>query len=345
MPNRLSNPPADVTIVQSHRGLFGREMLTALLVAVVAIATWILVWKTLPDGLESNQQAAYRVETRLKEMEIDFIDVGQGDSIFIRTPNGRTILIDAGSAKNQYASFDAGEHAILPFLRVRGITRIDSMVMTHPHADHFGGMQSLISEIEIGEYLDPGMDHPVPSYFKLLQTIQQTGIKYREVRAPENLQWDPDILVQVLWPEKGFSTENPNDISIVLRIVYGDVVYLLAGDVETDVEGVLNLYGPQLRTTVLKVPHHGSDTSSSQGFLETIVPRLAVISVGFNNRFDHPKDEILTRYEKLNVPVLRTDRAGTIRTMTDGRVVEVNPELGDPFEIYPFPPLPPGEDS
>ncbi|MBN1880472.1 MBL fold metallo-hydrolase [bacterium] len=344
MRNNHTDIRNNVTIVPVRHGLFSREWLVVLLVALTAIATWTIVWK-VPSQRTEKQQAVYKVEKRVKELEIVFLDVGQGDSIFIRTPNGRTVLVDAGSAKNQYAAFDAGEHAILPFLRTRGINRIDTLVMTHPHADHFGGMQSLLDSIEFGEYLDPGMDHPVPSYFTLLETIQKKGILYREVKAPQILDWDPEMFIQVLWPEKGFRTENPNDISIVLRIVYGDIVYLLAGDVEADVESVLNLYGNQMRTTVLKVPHHGSNTSSSLNFLENIVPRLAVISVGYNNRFDHPKAEILTRYEKMNIPVLRTDRVGTIRTMTDGKVVRVFPELGGPFEIFPFPSEPPMESS
>ncbi len=239
----------DVTIVPVHSGIFSREWLVGLAVVVAATATWTAVWKaTGTDPV--TPQAIYSIEKKVKDLEVVFLDVGQGDSIFIRTPDDHTVLIDAGSAKNRYAAFDAGEHAILPYLKSRNCNRIDTLVMTHPHADHFGGMQSLLNAVEIGEYLDPGMNNPVPSYFTLLEMIKEKEIVYREVQAPQTLAWDPEILVQVLWPEKGFATENPNDISIVLRLVYGDVVYLLAGDVEADIESVLNLYGPQLRTTV-----------------------------------------------------------------------------------------------
>lgn len=311
-----------------------------MLVLLAALAAWIPVWHFDHAG-SPDEKPLYRHQQKLKELEVTFLDVRQGDSIFIRTPNGRVILIDAGQGASQYVSYDAGKHTILPFLAERGITRIDTLVMTHPHSDHYGGMTAVVESMEIGDFLDPGMDHPAPSYLSLLETILEKKIAYHEISAPMTLDWDPDILVQVLWPEKGFTTQNPNDISIVIRLAYGDVVYFLAGDIETDVESVINLYEDQLRTTILKVPHHGSDTSSSHGFLEYTVPRLALISVGHNNRFDHPSGDILTRYEKLDIPIMRTDRHGTIRTITDGKVVHVHPELGMSFDIYPFPSIPP----
>lgn len=342
MQNDVTYPNRNVTIVPAPKRFFRTEWFVVLLVFLTAATVWALVWHLLKRAPNSDKPL-YHEQQKLKELEVVFLDVRQGDSIFIRTPNGRTILIDAGQGASQYVYYDAGKHTILPFLEKQGITRIDTLVMTHPHADHYGGMPAIVDAIEIGEYLDPGMDHPAPSYLALLESILAKGIPYREITAPSILDWDSEILVQVLWPEKGFATLNPNDISIVIRLVYGDVVYLFAGDVEADVESVLNLYEDQLRTTVLKVPHHGSDTSSSLGFLEYVVPRLAVISVGYNNRFNHPVSDILTRYEKLDVPVLRTDRRGTIRTITDGKVVRVYPELGNAFEIFPFPSVFSGE--
>ncbi|HPQ41378.1 MAG TPA: ComEC/Rec2 family competence protein [bacterium] len=329
----------DVTIVPARPGLFSREWLTVLIVVLAAAAAWIIAWKQI-DGTAA-EQPAYQVAQRIKELEVTFIDVGQGDSSFIRMPNGRTILVDAGPSKGMYSTYDAGEQAVIPFLQQKGIARIDTLMMTHPHADHYGGMQALLnSGIEIGEFLDPGMDHPTQSYRTLLETVGRLGIPFREIRAPNTLNWDSDVLVQVIWPEEGFSADNPNNASIVFRLVYGDVVYLFAGDAEAVVEGVLNAYGPGLRTTVLKVPHHGSDTSSTRSFMEYVIPRLAVISVGNNNRFNHPNPDIMDRYDRMNIPVLRTDKSGTITTKSDGTVVRVTPEMGAPFEIYPFPPAP-----
>jgi competence protein ComEC len=333
----------DVTIVPVRRGRFPVEWLTIALVVLVAAAAWGLVWHLTPAGDTSAREPLYQPQELLKELEVIFLDVRQGDATLVITPNGHVALIDAGQGKTQFTHYDAGIQTIMPYLARRGIDRIDTMVMTHPHADHYGGMISIASAMKVGEYLDPGMDHTAPTYLALLETIEQQQITYREIAAPMILDWDPDILVQVIWPEEGFATTNPNDVSIVLRIVYGDVVYLLPGDVETEVESVLSLYGSDLRTTVLKVPHHGSNTSSSRRFLETIVPRLAVISVGYQNRFDHPKDDIVNRYERMEIPIVRTDRHGTIRTVTDGKTVNIHPELGSAFTIYPFPGIPPEE--
>jgi len=330
----------DVTIVPIKPGIFSREWLIVLLVIALAVSIWTIVWKQTNSSLPGKN--IYQVSKRLKEIEITFLDVGQGDSCFIVTPNGRKILIDAGPSGGIYSNYDAGKQVVIPYLQNRGIKKIDTLMMTHPHGDHYGGMHALLaSGIKIGEYLDPGMNHPSKSYMKLLMTIRDMQIPYKEIRAPKVLNWDPDIFIQILWPEKDYITTNPNNASIVMRIVYGDVVYHLSGDAEADIERLLNAYGPAMRTTILKVSHHGSKTSSSRSFLENITPRLAIFSVGHNNRFGHPHKEILELFEKMNIPILRTDKNGTIRTISDSKVVRVIPELGSPFEIFPFPQLAP----
>lgn len=332
----------DVTIVPIKSSVFNREWITVTVVICAAMATWLFFWNQTESS--TLDEPVYTIQEKLKELEVVFLDVGQGDCCFIRTPNGHTALIDSGANSGKYSRYDAGRQTVLPFLKRKGISRIDSLVMTHPHADHYGGMMSLLdSDIQIGEYLDPGMDHPTQLYRDLLGMILQRNIQYRETKAPGVLHWDPEILVQVLWPEAGFKPENPNNASIVLRIVYGDVVYMLTGDIEEPVESQLNAYGSALRTTVVKVPHHGSNTSSTRRFLENLTPRIAVISVGHNNRFNHPQKDVVELYDKLNVPVLRTDRTGTITTKTDGKVVRVSPELGASFDIFPFPPPAPDE--
>ncbi|MCD4653520.1 MBL fold metallo-hydrolase, partial [bacterium] len=288
----------DVTIVPTKQGLFSKEWLIVLIVVLLAASAWTIAWKQTDSA--TAEKMVYRVEERIKELRVTFLDVGQGDSSFILTPGGHSILIDAGPGQGMYSNYDAGKQAVIPFLRKIGITKIDTLVMTHPHADHYGGMHSLLeSGIEIGEYLDPGMDHPSRSYRKLLATIGKQEIPYKEIHAPLVLNWDPEIFVQVLWPEKGYFTKNPNNASIVLRLVYGDVVYNFSGDAEDEIEGRLNAYGPAMRTTVLKVPHHGSKTSSTRTFMENITPRLAIFSVGVNNRFNHPNKDILDLYDKL----------------------------------------------
>jgi len=269
---------------------------------------------------------------------VTFLDVGQGDSAFVRTPGGHTILIDAGPGKGKYSRYDAGERVVVPFLKSRGIRRIDTLLMTHPHADHYGGMIPVINAVEVGEFLDPGLDHPTEAYVKVLKMVEKKKIPFKIIRAPRVLTWDPDMLVQILWPDpEGYVPTDPNNNSIVVRLVYGDVVYLLTGDVEKLVEEQLYTYRNQLRTTVLKIPHHGSNTSSTRRILEFINPRLGVISLAMNNKFGFPDEDVLARYKSMEIPVLRTDRSGTIKTLSNGKRVRVMPELGTPFTIYPFP--------
>lgn len=277
-----------------------------------------------------------------RELEVTFLDVGQGDSVFIRTPSGKLILIDAGPGKGEYSRFDAGERVVVPFLKRQNIKRIDTLIMTHPHADHYGGMFAVLKEIEVGEFLDPGLAYPSELYEDLLELIDKKNIPYRLTHAPATLDWDPSILVQVLWPEKDFvESANPNNVSITLRIVHGDIVYLLTGDIEAEIETHLYAYQKGLRTTILKVPHHGSDTSSTQRFLEYVRPRLAVFPLGINNKFGFPEQKITERYRNLEIQMHRTDLAGTLRTFSDGKRVKAQPDKNAPFTIYPFPAEPP----
>jgi competence protein ComEC len=299
-----------------------------------AVIVW--VWKH-PSPKEHHLPVQYRAAAQ-GEMEVTFLDVGEGDSAFIRTPNGHTILVDAGPGKGKYSSFDAGERVVVPFLKKNGVTRIDTIVMTHPHADHYGGIIPVLKAVEVGEFLDPGLDFPARGYERLLLELKKRKIKYRIIHAPKILKWDPSIFVQVLWPEPGPQLPgDPNNNSIVFRMSYGDVVYLFTGDMELPVEEQLYAYGHGLRTTVFKIPHHGSNTSSTRRLLELMQPRLAVMSVGYRNRFGHPDQEVIDRLKEMGIRLLRTDRNRTIRTFCDGKRVRVIPGFGDPFTIYPYP--------
>ncbi len=327
-----------VAMVPHHRAI--REWI--LTVVLLSAGCLILIAAGYRQYIAKNAPGGYSKTGTAPELEVTFLDVGQGDSIFIRTPSGRVVLVDAGPGKGEYSRFDAGERVVVPFLKRMGIRKIDTLVMTHPHADHYGGMFALLGKFEIGEFLDPGQPYPSELYESLLDKLDQLGIPYRLTRAPSTLDWDPSMLVQVLWPEEGhLENANPNNVSIVLRIVHGNNVYLLTGDIEMEIEMQLNAYQTGLRSTVLKIPHHGSTTSSSQRFLEYVRPRFAVMQLGINNRFGFPERAITERYRSLEIPVHRTDLTGTARTFSDGNRIKVQPEKGTPFTIHPFPSEPP----
>ena len=143
MQNNVTNLDRNVTIVPAPKRFFRTEWFIVLLVLLIATMVWVLVWHLYKRDPISDHPL-YHEQQKLKELEVVFLDVRQGDSIFIRTPNGRTILIDAGQGASQYVFYDAGKHTILSFLQKQGISRIDTLVMTHPHADHYGGMPAIV---------------------------------------------------------------------------------------------------------------------------------------------------------------------------------------------------------
>ncbi len=269
------------------------------------------------------QSAAPGVPTG-KEMYVYFLDVGQGDSIFIHTPNGKNILIDAGPVDE---GFDAGKEIVLPFLRKKNVKRIDTIVASHAHGDHIGGLPSIMEELPVGEVLDTGFVYPSPFYEKFLKTINAKKIPYRIVQKDDVLKWDPDLSVKVLSPRRGHFFEDPNNNSIVIRMVYKNMSFMFAGDAEdlAEYEIISNYKKSDLASVILKVPHHGSHTSSTDVFLEAVQPEVGVIMAGRFNRFHLPNKAILKRYADYGIELHRTDTEGTIFITTDGETYALKP--------------------
>lgn len=260
-------------------------------------------------------------------MEIAFLDVGQGDAIAIRTPAGRWVLVDAGERDGEW---DAGERRVLPFLRARGVTRLEAMVLTHPHADHIGGAAAVMRAMPVARLLEPGMPYGSPMYLETLETAVEHRVEWLAARRDRVLSVD-GVTFSVLWPTEAslHAPADVNDISAVILLRYGEFSALLTGDAPSEVEEQLVArHGPALRVDVLKAGHHGSRTASSDALLETARPELAVISCGVRNKYRHPHAEAMGRLRSHHVPVARTDRDGTV-------LVEVEPggeqwSRGDP---------------
>ncbi|GAH88760.1 unnamed protein product, partial [marine sediment metagenome] len=200
-------------------------------------------------------------------LKVTFLDVGQGDSIFIQFPDKKNMLIDGGDGR-----FD-----ILPsYLWDEGIRRIDYLVLTHPHADHVTGLINVLSSFKVGEVWDSGQKFPSPEYEKFLRIIDDKRIPYKIVRAGERLSIAPGIGIDILHPQEKFlkgGGSEPNNNSIVIRLFYKRVAFLFTGDIEKEAEEFLERkYGTQLHSTILKVPHQGSRTSSTLKFLEKVSP-------------------------------------------------------------------------
>ena len=251
---------------------------------------------TLPDG----------------RLHVAFLDVGQGDAILITTPSGRQILVDGGPSPAAVLQ-GLGQH--MPFWD----RSLDVVVNTHPEADHLSGLPEVLGRYQVSQILLPDVKSDTPLYATWEAAIAAEGARVMAARAGTRLASTDGVSVQVLHPGQIQASDHLNNHSVVLRITLGQLSFLLPGDVEAGVEEGLLTHGSQLRATVLKAPHHGSHTSSSEPFLEAVDPQVAVISVGADNRFGHPAAAVLSRYAEHNIPVMRTDELGTIEFITDGK--------------------------
>ena len=245
-------------------------------------------------------------------VEIHGIDVGQGDAIAIRSPADRWLLVDAGVATETY---DAGARVVVPYLSRQGVRRLEGMILTHPDADHMGGAGAVITSLRPRWVLDPGMTAPKSGYLDLLRTAAGRGLTWGVARRGMAMDVD-GVLVELLYPAGTVVSEDANDGSVVLRVIYGEFQALLTGDAPASVERTLvRFYGRRLEADVLKVGHHGSSTSTTPELLHATGVKLAVISAGRRNRYGHPHRRVVSRLEKAGVAVARTDQHGSIVVM------------------------------
>lgn len=243
-----------------------------------------------------------------------FIDVGQGDANFIELPNGETMLIDAG--------IQSSGDDIIEYIENLGYTDIDYVVSTHPHADHIGGMALVIEAFNVENIYMPKAVSTSKTYENLLETIQNRGLSIKTGRAGVEILNTDDLNIILLAPTKESYT-NLNNYSIVLKITYGDVSFVYTGDAEE--ESLEEITG-DLKADVLKVGHHGSNTSTTKSFLEQVKPEYAIISVGAKNSYGHPNSSTLELLEEYTNNIYRTDINGTVIIRSDGVNIEVEKE-------------------
>lgn len=251
-------------------------------------------------------------------LALEVLDVGQGDCLVVHSPAGRIWLVDAGGSFDR--PFDFGETIVGPHLWDRGVTRIERVLLTHPHPDHVGGAPFLVRGFDVGEV----WEGPAPAhdaiYAALDRQLRQLGASRRTVLAGVGGDWD-GVRFDVLNPPPPGPppARTRNDDSLVVRLQFGDVQLLLTGDIEGSAERRLGVGA----ATILKVPHHGSRTSSTPAFLAAVAPRVAIVSVGYRSLFGHPHPEVVERYLRSGVRLFRTDEDGSVSVSTDGRSVWV----------------------
>ncbi|MDQ7844371.1 MAG: DNA internalization-related competence protein ComEC/Rec2 [Armatimonadota bacterium] len=300
-----------VGVVEWRRGRLAvrRPMALAVLLGVVALSLWA---RALPTG---------------DRLQVAVLDVGQGDAILLRGPSGRTVLIDGGGeVEGHPTGYDVGARRVVPALRRLGVRAIDVVVLSHPHEDHVGGLVAVLQNFRVGLVLDSGLPHPAPSYARLLELVRSRRIPYRLARRGLRLDLGDGVLLAVLLPQDPLivgSGADPNLNSVVLRLTYRRVAALFTGDMEALNELELLDRGDELRSAILKVAHHGSDTSTTEAFVDAVRPALALISVGVVNPFGHPHRRTLETLEEWGAQIFRTDRDGAILIQTDGARVAV----------------------
>jgi competence protein ComEC len=242
--------------------------------------------------------------------ELLVIDVGQGDAIAVRSPRGRWLLVDTGT---EGRGSDPGEHPVVRALRARGVRRLEALVLTHAHLDHIGGAQAVLASFDVGAVYDPSQAAPSGEFFEVLEAAERLGIPWRAARAGGRLDLD-GLQVTFLWPVATAASDlDPNETSVVLRVSYGEWDALLTGDQYKAVER--SLADELADIEVLKVGHHGSDTSTDSLLVERAQPELALVSVGRGNRYGHPDPDVLARLEGSGARVLRTDLEGSITVL------------------------------
>ena len=241
-------------------------------------------------------------------LTVTVLDVGQGEAVLIEGPDGNRVLVDAGPSEDAIA---AALGRNLPFHD----RRVDLTVLTHPQADHFGGLPAVLERYDVGSVLASPIESDSPAYRSARDSIREAAVPYREAAPGEAVDLGGGARLYVVSaPARG---ADPNEASVVLRLVMGRASFLLTGDIGEKREAALVRSGADLRAVVYKVPHHGSSTSSSPAFLAAVDPLVDVISVGAHNSFGHPSGDVIARLD--GDAVFRTDRDGDISVSTDGR--------------------------
>lgn len=248
---------------------------------------------------------------------ISFLDVGQGDAIFIQTPNGKNILIDGGP-----------EDRVIDELKkvFQGdIRHIDILVITNPDMDHINGFSYILDEYSVSSVLEPGTRSTTPTYKNLIKKIKNKNIPllsgYKDMKIV--LDQEKDIYLDVLFPDQKVRGWGSNDGSLVLRLVYGNTSIMLMGDATELTEKIIAVTTDKdkLESNILKLGHHGSKTSSSEMWIDAVSPQSVIVSAGQNNRYGHPSEEVIDRLNARDIEILKTYEEGTITFESDGESI------------------------
>lgn len=299
----------------------GKKILSLILVVLLAIVGYFyesnynpeteknVDWSTVTTVTPTETPVTYSEVPKIdsKKLQIYFLDVGQADSIFI-TNNGENMLIDAGNNEDG--------KLVVDFLKSMNITKIDYLIGTHPHEDHIGGLDDVINEMDIGKIFMPKKSSTTKTFKDVLTAISNKNLKVKAPKVGDKFNVG-NAVCEVMSIKN--DADNANEASIVIEMTYGSQKFLFTGDMETKNEKARDWND----IDVLKVAHHGSRTSSSKLFLSQTLPEVAVISLGKDNDYGHPHEEVVKRLENVEATIYRTDESGTILLVSDGEENEI----------------------
>lgn len=270
--------------------------------------------KSSPGGVEAGASSTV-ADMAADTMEVHFLDVGQADSILIKTSSS-AMLVDAGKNED-------GEK-VVSYLQQQGIERLDYVIGTHPHEDHIGGLDNVIQSFDIGEVILPEKTHTSRTYMDVLQAIQDKGLSITLASAGQEYSLG-NASFTILSPKEGVDYgDELNNWSIGIRVVHGQNCFVMTGDAERDAEEDILASGLELKADVWKAGHHGSETSNSDALLQAVNPQYAVISCGRDNSYGHPDFSVLQKFSEKGIQVYRTDEQGTIIASSDGTAITWN---------------------
>jgi competence protein ComEC len=245
------------------------------------------------------------------QAKVHFIDVGQGDAILIQLSSGKNILIDAGTTSTP----------VIAYLNKSNIKRLDGVIATHPHSDHIGGMADIIKSFDVGSFYMPRVTHTTKTFENMIDAVKDKGLKATEATAGVNIDVGQGFNAYFVAPNSS-TYDNLNNYSAVLKLEHGKTAFLFTGDAEDVSESEMLRHN--LQANLLKVGHHGSDTSTTASFLNVVQPQFAVICVGSDNTYGHPTPEVLARLQATGAKIYRTDEQGTIIATSNGNTISLN---------------------
>lgn len=276
--------------------------------AIISTITMLSFVGCSSQGVQNNVNASIK-----KELKVTYLNVGQGDSELVEV-NGKTMLIDAGPNSNA--------NELVKDLKERGIKTIDIAIATHPHEDHIGGMDEVLENFDVKSFYAPKVAHTTKTYENMLKAVKNEGIKLKQIKKGTKLSLGKDVLIKVYTPVKS-NYDDLNNYSPIMKMTYGKTSFMFTGDAEKEAEQEALKKNKNLKADVLKLGHHGSNSSTTEPFLKAVDPSIAIVSCAKNNKYGHPHKETMTKLKNSKVKVYETFKDGDITITSNGKSLGV----------------------